>query len=304
LAKKQLISAAESSGCFKRIEIASRRTVDSDTFDAIYSSYNNGLEQSKADLVYVSLVNSEHYTWVKQSLMSGRHTIVDKPAFLNQSEALELCTLAASKDLLLAEATVWTQHPQIDRMLSLFRNSESAVSKAVALFSMPPFSADNFRWQKDLGGGALYDLGPYFASTGRVLFGGSARNVKATILSHDNEVPLSFSAQATWPCGGSLVGHFGFDTEYINRLEALNAKMHVSLNRAFTTPQDLENTLHISRGSIASSEVCDAGNSFTIFFKKISTDINNDLIQHWHQNLLDDSRTLAQLYVATKEEEL
>ncbi len=35
-------------------------------------------------------------------------------------------------------------------------------------FSFPPLDPENFRYKKDLGGGALNDLGPYAVSAGRV----------------------------------------------------------------------------------------------------------------------------------------
>ena len=301
LAQRQLIPAALASGCFEYVEVASRRPLTLDNCNHIYPSYEKALTKSKADLVYVSLVNSEHATWVKRSLESGRHTIVDKPAFLTHNETVELTTLAVTNNLLLAEATVWTQHPQIDKLLSLFEKCSSTPSRAVALFSMPPFAPENFRWQKKLGGGALYDLGPYFASTGRLLFGSAAELVSANIHQwHNNEVPLSFSVQATWSGGGSLVGHFGFDTEYINRLEVLNSKMHIILNRAYTTPHDLKNTLTVSETNKSRSELCDAGNSFSQFFIRIVNDLKINSYQHWYQDMLDDSQSLRLLHQATK----
>ena len=300
IAKKQLIPAAR--GNFSAIDIASRRPIEADNINCCFDSYEKALKESKADVVYVSLVNSEHAHWARQALESGRHCIVDKPAFLNQTDAMQLVALAVSKNLLLAEATVWTQHPQVDQILSLFEQSQSPITKAVALFSMPPFDKGNFRWKPDRGGGAIYDLGPYFVSSGRALFSGAAESVHADIHDWHNDVPLSFSVQAKWPCGGCLIGHFGFDSEYINRLEILNEKMHVTVNRAFTTPADLENVVQISQGNRPASLTIPAGNSFEHFFKNVLTSIQNNNFQYWHQDLLDDAQSMALLLKATKED--
>lgn len=302
VAKKQLIPAALSSGCFSDIEIASRKEIDWEESKQCYRGYAKALELSKADWVYVSLVNSEHAKWVKQSLESGRHCIVDKPAFLDHAVTIELCALAEEKNLMLAESTVWTEHPQISHLISQFEATGTAPTKAVALFAIPPFAEDNFRWKKELGGGAIYDLGPYFSSTGRLLFGGAASSVKADILKWHDNVPLSFSVQALWPNGESLVGHFGFDSEYINRLEVLNEKMHITFNRVYTTPPDLENSLFVSEGNKQRVETAEAGNSFNNFFKSVFDDCHSQSFQKWREAMLDDSKTLNLLISATKEE--
>jgi len=52
-----------------------------------YRNYENALEESKADLVYISLMNSQHYYWAKKFLEKKYHVIVDKPATLNFKQA-------------------------------------------------------------------------------------------------------------------------------------------------------------------------------------------------------------------------
>jgi predicted dehydrogenase len=302
LVQRKLITAARSAG-FEQIEVSSKRNIEEiPNIDLIHKGYEKALERTNCNLVYVSLVNSDHGRWVRKVLESGKHCIVDKPSFINELEATELVSLAKAQKLLLAEASVWSNHPQSQKLLSIFEPSEN--KRVLAIFSMPPFEKENFRWNKNLGGGSLYDLGPYFASSGRFVFGGSATQVSAKVLAFKNNVPLSFSVQAIWPCGGNLIGYFGFDTEYVNRLEIISEKSHATLNRAFTTPPDFENPIQLNKKNKTYSIECPPADSFVCFLEEVKSSIKINHINIWHQKILDDAKTLALLFSATNQEQL
>lgn len=302
LVQRKLITASSNAG-FEQIEVSSKRNIEEiPNVDLIHKGYEKALERTNCNLVYVSMVNSDHGKWVRKVLESGKHCIVDKPSFINEQEATELVFLAKSKGLLLAEAAVWSSHPQSQKLLNAFDSGED--KRVVAIFSMPPFEKENFRWNKNLGGGSLYDLGPYFASSGRFVFGGSASLVSAKVLSFKNKVPISFSVQGIWPCGGSLIGYFGFDTEYVNRLEIISEKSHATLNRAFTTPPGFVNSIQFNQKNKSHTIECPPADSFICFLEEVRASIEINQINVWHQKILDDAKTLALLFSATNQEQL
>ena len=59
-----------------------------------YRNYNCALNQSNADLVYISLPNSFHYYWAKKALNKNYHVIVDKPISENYSQAKNLIKIS------------------------------------------------------------------------------------------------------------------------------------------------------------------------------------------------------------------
>lgn len=302
LVQRKLILAAKLSG-FDHIEVSSRRSIEGiPNVDVVHEGYEKALERSSSTLVYVSMVNSDHGKWVRKVLESGKHCIVDKPSFTNEMEALELISLAQSQHLLLAEATVWPHHPQSYKLLNAFEHVEP--QKAVAFFLMPPFETQNFRWNKNLGGGSLYDLGPYLSSSGRFIFGGAASQIDAKILAFKNKVPVSFCVQASWPCGGNLIGYFGFDSEYINRLEIISERKHAILHRVFTTPSDLANTIEINQDNKTHRIECPTADSFACFLQKVKASVQDNCIDEWYQNIVDDAKTLSLLFQATNQEQL
>src|SRR5205085_2558452 len=136
-----------------------------------YHDYASALDRSDATLVYVSLVNSEHERWATAALQSGRHVVVDKPAFLGRAATEGAVELAQRQGVCLAEATVYAYHPQVASVKELFAQANSAPTRLTAEFCFPDLDPTNFRYRRALGGGALWDVGPYAVSVGRTFFG-------------------------------------------------------------------------------------------------------------------------------------
>ena len=263
-------------------------------------SYADALAKTTAELVYISLVNGEHERWARAALDRGLHVIVDKPAFLGRAPAEELLELAARKGVCLAEATVFAYHPQIAALKQAFVDAGAPPTRIGALFSFPAMNPENFRYRSGLGGGALWDTGPYLTATGRIFFGEEPTSVNCTVLARGgaDNVEIAYSASATFAGGRGLVGQFGFDTAYVNRLEILGPRLAAEADRVFTTPPDLANTLLLARQGGSSTAEIPPADAFRIFFDHVVRSIE---AQNWNQlgaELLSDARTLERYRVA------
>ncbi len=289
IAKKRLLPALASLPEISGIDVASRSDPDS-----AYSDYATALSQSDAELVYVSLVNSDHAVWVERALEAGRHVVVDKPAVLEFERAEKLVELSRSRGLCLAEATVYTRHPQIDAMRELFDHSGGAPTCIVANFSFPPLDAENFRYRKTLGGGALNDLGPYAVSSGRLFFDGRPQELACRVLATrgPDGVETAFSVMMTYPAGRSLLGQFGFTTAYRNRISCLGPDLCVDLDRIFTIPGTFENRLRVSRQSGVSEVEVPAADCFALFMHEVLEKIETRDLEGLRGELLDDAFVL------------
>ena len=116
IAKRRIIPALETLPQIKTIEISSESRLSQipelTKVNKTYDSYKKAIEKSKANIVYISTVNSLHEQLARMVLLSGRHVIVDKPAFLNLASTEKIIELAKTKGLGVAETTVFTYHPQ------------------------------------------------------------------------------------------------------------------------------------------------------------------------------------------------
>lgn len=253
------------------------------------------LAQSDAPVVYVSTENSRHAALALAALESGRHVIVDKPAFPDTATAEKACDLAAQKNRVLAEATVWPDHPRAVALAAAFAERESAPTRLVATFSFPPLPPGNFRHRPELGGGALYDLGPYAASPGRIYFGGEPEEVLCRITARGPAVETAFTCLLVYPGGRTLAGTFGFDTGYVNRLDALGPGLAAAMDRAFTPPPGASLSLALNSPAGAQTLPSVPADAFVAFFARALAAMERGNGEVFARDLLADARVLARL---------
>lgn len=309
IARKRVIGAIAASGQVTRLDIASQTSATAARGEhrmagQVFDSYGVALEKSRAGLVYISLPNSLHAAWAEKALLSGRHVVVDKPACTSYADAQRLGELAKTKNLLLAEANVFPCHPQVDRVSEEFRAARTLPTRITATFSFPPLCADDFRYQPHCGGGAFNDLGPYAVSAGTVFF----REYPHTIFCRINGraetgVETAFTIAASYSRGRSMVGHFGFDTEYQNSITVLGPSLCIRFDRVFTITPDCANTLYIRRNDQTFEAVIPPADSFLNFFRGIFTACRNRQFGDLNDHLLVQAKSLDMLKQAAKKED-
>jgi len=298
LVRRRVLPALQEIDGLDRVDIASRRgATDWQRPDwlsgEIYHEYDEALQRSSADAVYVSLVNSEHGRWARAALERGFNVVVDKPAFLGLDETARTLDLASKHERCLAEATVWAYHPQIN-LMKTFQDQPTRISVA---FSVPPLDPGNFRYCRSLGGGSLWDLGPYAVSVGRVFFGEPPDTIDCRVLSvgGDENVETAFSMLATYAGGRSVVGHFGFDTAYRNHLDILSHDLSVEADRVFTIPADVENEIRIRSATDSQLKKAPAANAFRPFFERVFQAIEAHDWRGFSSDLIADAESLQRL---------
>jgi len=303
IGQKRELPALQRVAGARAVAIASRRSApDAGAELRAFDDYETALAESGADLAYISLENANHAQWTERALRRGLHVIVDKPAFLTYDDTRRLADLASARQRCLAEATVFGFHPQIAAVREVFRAAGAAPSRVVTLFSFPPLDPADFRNRPDRGGGALFDVGPYAVATSRLFFRRAPRSVSCAVVSRGPQgLDTAFSVLMSYDGGGALAGHFGFDTEYQNRLIAFGAGVAADLNRAFTLPPDAANTIKVRRNNVESEVPVAAADSFALFLAAVVAAIERGRWEEFTAALLEDAALLAQLRTSTGE---
>jgi scyllo-inositol 2-dehydrogenase (NADP+) len=132
------------------------------------------LQLNGLDVVVAASPNNTHYEYAKQSLLSGRHVIVEKPFTVTSEEAEELIRISEEKQKLL----VPFQNRRWDGDFLTVKKiiSEGLIGEVVEYES----HFDRYRPQRERvewkntpgnGTGTLYDLGPHLIDQALVLFG-------------------------------------------------------------------------------------------------------------------------------------
>jgi predicted dehydrogenase len=167
-----------------------------------YSSYDALIGDPSIDLVYVATPPSVHAVVAIKALEAGKHVLVEKPFALDASEARAILAAAKRSGRRVFEAFHYRHHALWHRIVALVRNGEiGAVKRIDAAFHVPiPRTADEFRWNAALGGGALMDLGCYPLQWARVVAGEEPTVASARMRLIDG-VDVETEAELAFPSG-------------------------------------------------------------------------------------------------------
>ena len=266
-----------------------------------YDNYEDGLANYKGNLVYISTVNSTHVEYALKSLQAGFNTIIDKPATVTYQEALELVELAKSKGLFVGESTVYLKHPQLSVMQDIFEKNNDTPKLLTVHFTMPPFKPENFRYQKTLGGGAIMDTAPYAVSVGRYFFGSKPEKVECVVSERQPDgLDIEYSLMMSYPGGKTMIGHFGFNTEYINQVHLMGTRTNVLVDRIFTIPDTMENELQVRRMNESSVVKSPSGNNFELYLRDTIRSIEEKNYERAYQDLLWDAEVKDMIFESIK----
>lgn len=141
-----------------------------------YGSYEELLDDSAIDAVYVSTIHPAHLQAVLMAAQAGKHILVEKPIAMNVAEAEKMIEVARKHDVFLMEAFMYRCHPQIAKMVELIQ--AGSIGEILFLRSAfgyrSPFNEDSRAYNKELGGGGILDVGCYPASMVRLVAGAAA----------------------------------------------------------------------------------------------------------------------------------
>ena len=135
-----------------------------------FSSYDEMLSSPEIDAVYISLPNSEHKEWTVKALEAGKHVICEKALALNAAEVLEMAEASRRSGKLLLEGFMWRFHPQVTKAFELLPQL-GELRHISASFSFMLERPEDIRWVRNLGGGAILDVGCYTVCAARTFAG-------------------------------------------------------------------------------------------------------------------------------------
>jgi predicted dehydrogenase len=139
----------------------------------IHESYEALIGDPAIDLVYVATPPTLHADVAIKALRASKHVLVEKPFAADAGEARAILDAARAAGRRVFEAFHYRHHRLWGRIVDLVRSGVLGPLKTIeAGFHVPiAKSADEFRWNPRLGGGALMDLGCYALQWARVVAG-------------------------------------------------------------------------------------------------------------------------------------
>lgn len=217
----------------------------------IYNGYGNMIASDEVDAVYLPLPPALHYRWAKQALMGRKHVMIEKPATTSLSECEELIAVAKQNELAVHENYMFVYHSQIQQINEIVANKEIGEVRLYRIsFGFPQRQKNDFRYNKELGGGAILDCGSYTFKYASLLLGDTAKVVYAQSNGLNGfDVDMYGSAALINDAGTTAQVAFGMDNNYKCELEVWGSNGTLYTNRVLTAPFDYEPELLITKGT-------------------------------------------------------
>jgi D-xylose 1-dehydrogenase (NADP+, D-xylono-1,5-lactone-forming) len=253
-----LLGGARESSLVEVIGVGSRERARAEAYaqerglERAYGGFDELLADPDVDAVYIALPNALHVEWAVRALEAGKHVLSEKPLTRDPREAERAFDAAERAGRILMEGFMYRHHPQTKRLVQLVRDGELGELRLVrSHFSFTLERPRDVRWDRDLGGGSLLDLGCYCTNLMRTLAGEPER-VHAEQITAPSGVDVRFAATLRFADGA--LGHFdcAFDLPRRIGFEAVGSDGSATMLQPFAED---EVTLEVRRGDeLVSSE--------------------------------------------------
>lgn len=206
-----------------------------------YQGYNEICKDSDIDIIYIATPMSCHYENVKMCLENGKNVLCEKSVTMNYEELEELVSLAKEKNCFFMEAMWMKCLPAFLKALKWVRDGKIGNIKMIkADFSnIVRFNENDRLLKKDLGGGALLDLGVYPINLFTAFLGNYPDEIQSNLFI--GRTGVDFDGQITLKYGDAFAtGVIGFDIENHNNAVIVGDKGRVVFGDWFFCTSDVK----------------------------------------------------------------
>ena len=196
-----------------------------DSFERVWFSLDSALAENYS-LVYISTINSEHFSMALKCLRANQHVIVEKPLALSASEVSILLNEAECRNLFLGQSSVWRFHKMYQNLPEYLDN----IIEVEASFKIPALDDENFRNKQDKGGGVFWDMAVYFFES--LLIHPHWKELVSGEVCFENSFTKLNVRMSSQPY--SYCGSFEFNSSYVNQLKIKGLDFQLFYPRAFT----------------------------------------------------------------------
>lgn len=203
----------------------------------VYTDFEEALKNETADIVYLGIPNSIHYSYAKTSLENNTAVLCEKPITDNQTQLFELVRMAKERRLFLMEG-VWTRCFPAVKMARKWLN-EGEIGSPLGVRASFDFRADPY-WQswkkkKKFAGGALRDVGIYTLSMADMVFEEEPSNIYSNFRTN-GETDESFHLLLDYGEGRAALLSGAFDRMGSYEAEIIGEKGRMVIGPEFWHP--------------------------------------------------------------------
>jgi D-xylose 1-dehydrogenase (NADP+, D-xylono-1,5-lactone-forming) len=139
----------------------------------LYAGLEELIQDPAVEAVYIPLSNHEHASWAIKAIKQGKHVLIEKPMAIRATDIEAIYAAAKQHQVKVMEGFMYHFHPQHARIEEMIRQGligSVRYAKASFSFLMRPARLYRLEHSTDMGGGAMWDIGPYAIHTLRRCF--------------------------------------------------------------------------------------------------------------------------------------
>ncbi|UPZ13512.1 Gfo/Idh/MocA family protein [Flavobacterium humidisoli] len=262
----------------------------------MYNSYDLLFEDSEVEIVYIATPHNSHVELSIKALESGKDVLCEKPMALSYEDARRVIEASKKNNRFFMEA-FWTRFiPSVQDVLQKIRNGIIGdVNYIKADFAFHGSETENKRlFDKELGGGALFDIGVYPLFLSYILLG-YPKEIAAKAIKHKNDIDLQTSMILQYESAQSVL-HASIVSESDMKAIISGTKGRIELNAPWFIADSY--SLFINEEKEATFTLPALGKGYSHEIMECQNCILNNQIESklWsHQNCLDLSRIVEEI---------
>lgn len=264
----------------------------------LFGGYESLLTSNEIDAVYIPLPPALHFKWAKMALENGKHVLLEKPFTTNLSDAEKLIETAKAKNLAVHENYMFAFHSQIPWIKEKISEGIIGDIRLIRIdFGFPFRGANDFRYDKALGGGALLDCGGYTVKLAEMFLGESARVAASHLNSKDGfEVDVYGSATLVNKDGLTAQISFGMDNSYRCDLNIWGSSGSLFTGRILTAPDGFKTTVVIKNTEGEQTFTLPADDTFMRSIEFFGECLNDEKIRYSNYETIRNQSKLMEKF--------
>tara|TARA_B100000767_G_C19749749_1_gene530193 strand:- start:226 stop:1209 length:984 start_codon:yes stop_codon:yes gene_type:complete len=129
-----------------------------------FTDYSELIKSNEIDAVYIATLNNTHVDLILECIENNKKILCEKPIGMNVKQAKIVFEAIKKNKTSFYEAIAYRSHPQTDILLQLIQREEIGEIKKINStfgFKIKRVKKDSRLFSKELGGGAILDVGCY-----------------------------------------------------------------------------------------------------------------------------------------------
>ncbi|MET3028492.1 Gfo/Idh/MocA family oxidoreductase [Flavobacterium sp. UW10123] len=267
----------------------------------MYNSYDLLFDDSEVEIIYIATPHNSHAELSIKALESGKHVLCEKPMSLSYKDAERMIAASKKHNVFFMEA-FWTRFiPSVQDLLQKIGNGIIGdVNYIKADFAFRGSETENKRlFDKELGGGALFDIGVYPLFLSYIVLG-YPKEIAAKAIKHKNDIDLQTSMILQYETAQSLL-HASIVSESDMKAIISGTRGRIELNAPWYVADGY--SLFINEEKEATFTLPTLGKGYSHEITECQNCILNNEIESklWsHQNSLDLSRIVEEIKTQVK----